>query len=278
MSDPSISIFPGPADCSHPCPVSCPHPHPHLKAILDFAADFAATMFGSGASTMRVVRCTRRVTESLGVEIEMSSTLRHFTISCRDCHTGQCTSRVVTVPELPVSFERTSDLSTLSWQAHDEQLSLAELRSRFDYITSRPLWNPLVVLLLISVANACFCRLFGGDLTAMAMVFAATMAGFALKKLLMGYQINTYLIVVGSAFVASICASAALFFDCTAQTAIATSPLFLVPGVPLINGVIDMVEGHILVGFSRIVNAMMLILCIAIGLSATLMLVKGSIL
>lgn len=81
-----------------------------------------------------------------------------------------------------------------------------------------------------------------------------------------------------SAFLASLCASSALGFDCTAEVAIATSPLFLVPGVPLINGVIDIVEGHILIGCSRLINALLLIVCIAVGLSATLMIVKNSLL
>ncbi|WP_418406410.1 threonine/serine exporter family protein, partial [Alistipes putredinis] len=53
---------------------------------------------------------------------------------------------------------------------------------------------------------------------------------------------------------------------------------FLVPGVPLINGVIDIVEGHILIGCSRLINALLLIVCIAVGLSATLMIVKNSLL
>ena len=53
--------------------------------------------------------------------------------------------------------------------------------------------------------------------------------------------------------------------------------LFLVPGVPLINGVIDIVEGHILIGCSRLISALLLILCIAVGLSVTLLLVKGSL-
>ena len=58
----------------------------------------------------------------------------------------------------------------------------------------------------------------------------------------------------------------------------ATSVLFLVPGVPLINGVIDIVEGHILIGCSRLINALLLIICIAIGLSATLLMVKDGLL
>ena len=50
------------------------------------------------------------------------------------------------------------------------------------------------------------------------------------------------------------------------------------PGVPLINGLIDITDGHIQIGISRLVNAFMLIICIAIGMSVTLMLVKDSLL
>ena len=67
-------------------------------------------------------------------------------------------------------------------------------------------------------------------------------------------------------------------FNADADIAIATSVLFLIPGVPLINGVIDIVEGHILLGLSRIINALLLVICIAIGLSVTLLLVKNSLL
>ena len=48
--------------------------------------------------------------------------------------------------------------------------------------------------------------------------------------------------------------------------------------MPLINGVIDIVEGHVLIGMSRLVNATLLIICIAVGLSATLLMVKDSLL
>jgi uncharacterized membrane protein YjjP (DUF1212 family) len=54
--------------------------------------------------------------------------------------------------------------------------------------------------------------------------------------------------------------------------------LYLIPGVPLINGVIDIVEGHVLTGFARLVEATLLIICIAVGLSITLMLIKDRLL
>lgn len=249
-----------------------------LHGILDFAAEYAAYMLGSGASSLRVIRCTRRLTESFGAEVEMSTTSRHFIISCRCAASGDCCTRVVHVPELPVSFDRNSDLSTLSWDAHDEHLTLDELRRRFHEMTTKPHWNRWLVLLLISLANAAFCRLFGGDFIAMGFVFAATLVGFYLKQFMLSYDINRYLVFTASAFVASMIASISVNLDCTAATAIATSALYLVPGVPLINGIIDIVEGHVLVGISRLVNAMLIILCIAIGMSITLFLVKGSLL
>ena len=102
--------------------------------------------------------------------------------------------------------------------------------------------------------------------------------GFAARQRMQAHGVNHFLIFIISAFMASLCASAALRFDCTAETALATSVLYLVPGVPLINGVIDIVEGHILIGFSRLINALLLIICIATGLSATLLMVKNSLL
>ena len=70
---------------------------------------------------------------------------------------------------------------------------------------------------------------------------------------------------------------AALIFDTTSEIAMATSVLYLVPGVPLINGVIDVVEGYVLTGFARLTEASLLIVSIAIGLSFTLLMVKNSL-
>jgi len=63
----------------------------------------------------------------------------------------------------------------------------------------------------------------------------------------------------------------------TPDMALGTSMLYLVPGVPLINGVMDIIDGHVLAGFSRLVNACMLIICIALGLSFTLLITGISV-
>ena len=249
-----------------------------LIETLDFIAEYATYLLGSGVHTSRVIRNSQRIGASQGVDVQLSSFQRSTILTVRDEASGEAVTRVVRIPALPVSFERNSDLSALSWDALDERLPLAEVRRRFGELIDKPRIDPIFVLLTVGLANASFCRLFGGDWTAIGIVFTATLVGYAVKQRMQAHGVNHFLIFIGSAFAASLCASAALRFDCTAEIALATSPLFLVPGVPLINGVIDIVEGHILIGFSRLINALLLIICIAVGLAATLLMVKDSLL
>lgn len=247
------------------------------EECLDFVAEYASEMLGSGASTLRAMRCTNRIAQAMGIELEMSNTYRHIVMSVHICQSCHSFTRVVAIPPMPISFERTARLSALSWEALDKRLSLNEIQDRFAEINRKPQWRLSSMWLLLSLANAAFCYLFGGDPLAMLVVCVATFIGFGVKTLLSRHKMNIYLVYVAASFVASIVASTSLLMHCTAATAIATSPLFLVPGVPLINGIIDIVEGHVLVGISRLVHAMVLILSITIGLSCTLMLVKGSL-
>ncbi len=249
-----------------------------LGDVMDFCSKYAAYMFGCGVHTSRVVRCTERIACSQHVEVDISYTLQHFVMTMRDPLDGSAMTRVCTAEKLPISFLRNSDLSALSWQAVDDKLGLDELWTRFTRLTAKPRINQHVVLALVGVANACFCRLFGGDAMAMLVVFVATLIGFGLRQQMQKRGVNHYIVFVVSAYVASMCASVSLLLDCTAEIAIATSPLFLIPGVPLINSCVDVLDGHVLVGFSRLISTMLLIMCIAIGLSFTLLLIKGSLL
>lgn len=237
-----------------------------LIATLDFVAEYATYLLGSGVHTSRVIRNSQRIGTSQGIDIQLSSFQRSTIVTAHDPESGEAVTRVVKIPALPISFERNSDLSALSWDALDERL------------ISKPRIDPIFVLLTVGLANASFCRLFGGDWTAMSIVFTSTLVGFAAKQRMQAHGLSHFLTFIISSFLASLCASIALHFDCTSETALATSVLFLVPGVPLINGVIDIVEGHILIGCSRLINALLLIICIAVGMSATLMMVKDSLL
>lgn len=243
-----------------------------------FVAEYAAHMMGCGVHTSRVIRSTKRIGESFGYTVKISVLQRSIILTLLDQETRENYSEVIDIPSLPISFERNSELSALSWETFDEHLSLDTLKEKYRKIVSSTRINPLFVLILVGFANASFCKLFGGDWCSVGIVFSSTIAGLFLRQQMAGKGINHFVIFIASAFVASMCASTSVIFDTTSEIALATSVLYLVPGVPLINGVIDIVEGHVLTGFARLTQAALLIVCIAIGLSFTLLLVKNSLL
>lgn len=252
---------------------------PHeLKDITRFLMEYANRLMGSGVHTSRVVRNTRRIGESLDVNVKMSIFQKTMVMSVCDNESQEVYNEVAIIPAFPISFELNAELSALSWEAFDTRLSLDTLWEKYNQIISHPKMDPLCTLFLVGFANASFCALFGGDWTARGIVFSATLIGFYLKQVMQKKHINHYIIFVVSAFVASLVASSALTLETTAEIAIATSVLYLVPGVPLLNGVIDIVEGHVLTGCTRLIQAVLLVLCISVGLSGTLMLVRNSLL
>ena len=247
-----------------------------IEDIADFISQYVSHMLGAGVHTSLVVRNSKRIGTALGTDVRLHTSQKTAMLTVCEKDSRLMSTRVVDIPGFPISFEWNADLSALSWAAYDSNMSLDAIRHKFEEIVSKPRINPWFVLFMVGLANMSFCRLFGGGIWAMLIVFTSTLVGFYLRQHLMHRGVNHYVVFIVSAFVA---ASSALTLGIdSAEIALATSVLYLVPGVPLINGVIDITDGHIQIGISRLVNALMLIICIAIGMSATLMLVKDSLL
>ncbi len=247
--------------------------HQELKELSRFLSDYSTSLMAVGVQTSRVVRNTGRIAESFGFFCDITIFQKTIIMTLRDADNSHSYSTVNKIKPLPLNFTVNSELSTLSWEAYDNHLSLAELRQRYAAIMDRPRESKWLVIVLVAFANAAFCRLFQGDWAAMGIVFVATLAGFAIRTLLMERHWNHLSVFIISAFCASMIASTGYLvqWSQTPDIALATSVLYLIPGVPLINSIMDIIDGHVLAGVSRFINATLLIICIAIGLSITLL-------
>ena len=244
-----------------------------IQELSNFLLDFATTLMGVGSHTSRVVRNVNRIAESFGYGVDMTIFQRNITMTVK--HADDYSIRrtyVRRIPALALNFRTISDLSSLSWEAYDHDLPLDELKKRYAVITTQPRMSRWVVLILVAFANAAFCRLFGGDWIAMGLVWMATLTGFFVRQ-----ELTIFIVC---SFVASLVAALGVYSDwgTTQDVALGTSVLFLIPGVPLINSILDILEGHVLIGFSRAINAAILIICIALGLSMTLLILGKEVL
>ena len=250
---------------------------PTIEQTAVLLIDIASALMSSGAHTMRIIQNVARMAETFGYDLDLSVFQMSIMMTIIDKEDpGKLLTQIRKIKPLHLNFTIVSELSTLSWDTYDKHLPFDEVTSNYHHIINQKRMNSALVLFLVAAANAAFCGLFRGDFIAMTFVFFATFAGFFVRQIMIKKHINHLVVFTTSAFVASILAGIGYVIHVghTPEIALASSVLFLIPGVPMINSILDILEGHILIGIARLVNATSLIICIAIGLF-TAMLILG---
>ena len=241
-----------------------------LKETAAFLAEYASLLLGCGSTCIRIEKNTRRMAEAFGVNIDIFIMPAHVTVSVWNTDRSQTEMAQRKTASCGISFDLNTRLSQLSWKVADNSLPLHTAVERFQCIKTTKPTGKWEVLILASFANAAFCRLFGGDYFAMLIVFVSTLTGYRLKQIMLedGRDVRlTFL--CASFFSASISAGGHIFnIGSTPELALGTSVLYLIPGVPYINSVSDMIYRHYLCAFSRFLDAVVLTACLSAGLCA----------
>ena len=243
-----------------------------VKEVGRFLTAYADLLFSSGSTCIRLEKNARRIASAASMEADVMILPHHIQVRVTDSHGGTFNS-MTDIKERPNSFVINTELSRLSWDIADGTTSIAEACGRMEEISHTNRVTNWVELLLVSLANASFCRLFGGDASAMAIVFIATAAGYAIKQFMMQRQIDYRVVAMTCAFVSAVLASADSMFaiGATPQIAIGTSVLYLVPGIPFINSFCDMLDRHYICAFGRLMNAIVTTACLSVGLCLAMM-------
>ena len=242
--------------------------HPTCKQICMFLSDYAAWLLGCGATCIRLEKNVNRIAHTFDKNVDMCIMPRHInlTVSSKDRLTSF--TAISSIRCKCINFDMNTRLSRLSWEVADGRLNFEQTKKGFENIINTPTANKWMVLFLASVANASFCRLFGGDIPAMIIVFIATLAGFYLKQILTENKIDIRIIFIVCSFVSSVFGATDNLFSIgsTPEIAIGTGVVYLVPWLPLRNSFSDMLARHYICAFSRFMDALILTACLSIGL------------
>lgn len=231
----------------------------------------------AGAGSNRVVMNVGRITDAFGYEANIDLSTRNITVSLHHQDQPNVFSGSRSIPNLPgVNFKVLAAISQLSWAVTEKKMSLSETTDQLKKATQLPEYPRYIVLLLTGIAGAAFCYTFGGQTIEMGITFTATVAGLFLKQELIRKKFNPYLVTYCSAFLAALIIGISwkVGVGTRLDHAFATCILFLIPGVPLINAVIDLMDGYIINGIDRAINAAMHAFSIAAGLATIIYLFK----
>lgn len=239
-----------------------------LKKTANLLLEISTLLMVSGANTNRVNLSIERFASALNVRA--SSLISHKTIimTLFDNETNLSCTKVQNVPTYIINFSIISAISKSSWSALSESWTIDQIAEEIGEIKNQKRYPNFIVLIAVSMAGAGFCNIFSGDYLNMTVAFLSTFMGLLIFQKTHRFKYNIYFRIFLGSFIASICASLGIIYNIGAypQTALATSILFLVPGVALINSFTDLLDNNILNGMVRFTTGLMIVLAMAIGL------------
>ncbi len=237
----------------------------HLGALL---LDVGAMLMSAGANTARIRITINRICMAYGYSADLFITHQALTLSLADARDEDVFNRSKRTPPHGVNFKLVSGISRMSWRVVDEQWTIAMMRKELQRLAALSPYPRFIVLLMVGLAGAAFCRLSGGCPIEMLVAFSASLLGLVVRQEAHVRRFNPYLCVFLAAASASLVLGAFMRLEqrVAFEHAFATSVLFLVPGVPLLNAFSDLVDGNFLTGLSRMTHGLIISFCIALGL------------
>ncbi|MBQ9639801.1 MAG: threonine/serine exporter family protein [Bacteroidales bacterium] len=239
------------------------------RDILDLAGNAGRTLLENGAEIARVEETMSRIAHHYGAEDDSFFVLSNGIIA-----TGQDYARASFIPIKGTSLDKVVAVNQLSREVIEFDIPLAEARHRLDSIRTmkrKPNWEQV---LGSSIGGAAFCLLFGGSMTD---CFASLVAGLVLACFV-SFVSTPYLSRIASNVLGGLIASLSCLclYRCGVgdhlSNIIIGTLIALVPGVPFTNGIRDLANEDYIAGTTRLLDAMLIFFCIALGLCLALML------
>jgi len=239
-----------------------------LIKTADLLLEISSLLMVSGANTNRVNLSINRFASALNYSTSCFISHKSIIITVYKDNTHLSCTQVKNIPPYAINFSIISAVSKASWTAIEERWTIEQIAKEIENIKKQNKYPKLVVLLAVSMAGAGFCNIFSGDYTNMGVAFVSTFIGLLIFQLTHKEKYNVYLRIFAASLVASVLASLGIVFNLgtNPETALATSILFLVPGVALINSFTDLLDNNIINGMVRFTTGLMTVLAITLGL------------
>ena len=237
------------------------------RLVLDCAMQAGSILLKNGAEIFRVEETVARMCSHYGVESEKAFVLSNGIFLTAGSGNEPFYAKVQHIPVSGARLDRVAAVNQLSREIEEKDLDPKEVRLRLQEIEEMPEKSVLVKLMASAVGSGCFCCMFGGS---MPDCMGAFLTGFLLYiyvlKLFTPHLSKIIGNIGGGALVTILC-----MLLCRAGLGesmnymIIGSIMPLIPGIPFTNGVRDIADGDYIAGSVRLLDAILVFVCIAAG-------------
>ena len=239
---------------------------------VDLLLYLGRTLYRFGASAQRIIDSMQVLNRHLG-GMDVRILVNPDAIMITTVAGAEYRTKIDTVPSTgTIDNGIVSDISSMLRSLAPEMTHLL-IRAQLDRMNrDRGSKGTVTMMVVTAVAMAAFGLLNGGDLSSVLVVLPATALSFMVFKILGRQGWNYYLNVLVATLVGGIsaCLLARTGITNATDVALIVSVIFLIPGVQLINGGIEIVRNHNLVGLSRLIMVGVTLAIIAFGVTVAI--------
>ena len=225
----------------------------------------------NGANANQIVRDMRRAAAYMGIPADDLHIHIAYSNILINIHSPEdCFTSFRNVQYLGANMDIISSISVLTWTALRNEYTLDEFSQELEEIAKKdPPHSNATSAIFAGFACGAFPILFGGSIISAWITTFCALLGFIILLILKRFQINGYISIACAAAVSSGLAflSGCIFDSADVIYAMIACTLFMVPGIPLINTVDDLLNNYILAGISRAVHTLLIVGSMTVGIS-----------
>lgn len=236
-------------------------------AVMDLALQAGHILLQSGAEISRVEETMQRICGYYGVRSEHVFVLTNGIFFTGGGDREHVFAKVEHIPVSGTRMDRIVEVNQLSRDIERGHYTVEAAVERLGQIRKMSEKRRMVRVLAAGAGSAGFCFMFGGDLADTACAFAAGFLMYLFLLYLSAGRLSRIVSnILGAAIVTLLCTAAQkLGIGHHMNFMIIGSIMPLVPGVAFTNAIRDIANGDYLSGAVRMLDAMLVFVCIAVG-------------
>lgn len=242
-----------------------------INRLLNFSSNAGKIMLQSGGETFRVEETVSRICKSFEVdEVDAFATPTAVMISI--IVDGKIHSVVKRINSRGVDLNKVHNVNSLSRKIYLEKLSLDECEKELEKLCTDNYYPDKTILLMSGVATATFTILFGGDFNSFLAAFFIGIITKLISMSLSKSSLNEFFVNSICGAVIAICSVVLMRVGIIKEIdkLIAGSIMLLVPGLALTNSIRDIMEGQLISGLTKVAEAFLIGVSIAVGTGSIL--------
>lgn len=235
---------------------------------MDLAYEAGTILLENGAEISRVEETMSRIATHYNVDDNS-----FYVLSNGITATGKGYARTKFIPIHGASLDKVVEVNQLSRDVVNDKCSIGELEQRLKEIRNMKQKPAMEQIIASAFGSAAFCIIFGGDFLDAAASFVA------------GFLLWIFVIFIGAKYLSRITnnIAASLFatllclvmqqvgFGHHLSNMIIGAIIPLIPGIAFTNGIRDLASSDYLAGVTRLLDALLVFLCIALGVAIAFM-------